>query len=99
MHTHLCMCIFVSREHEAQGKVCRKAACCSGPGNLLPPQLGGPSWLLMVPGQQPGPGAREGRVPSTAVGVDNRASEKNENLSPSEFPDLSGMKRFLVGSC
>lgn len=58
-----------------------------------------PSWLLMVPGQQPGTGAREGRAPSTAVGVDNRASEKNENLSPSEFPALSGMKRLSACGC
>lgn len=35
-------------------------------------------------------------MPRTAVGVVNRAGEKNENLSPSEFPALSGMKRLLV---
>lgn len=98
-HIHASVCVFVSREHETQRRCAEKAACCSGHGNLLPSQLGGPSWLLTAPGQEPGTGAREGKARRTTVGVDNRASEKNENLSPSEFPALSGMKRLSVCSC
>lgn len=98
-HIHV-VCVVVSRELRHKGRCAEKAGCCrSGHGNLLLSQLGGPSWLLMAPGQQPGTTAREGREPRAAVEVVNRTSEKNENLSPSEFPALSGMKRLLVCSC
>jgi hypothetical protein len=65
--------------------------------SFAPPWLVAPV-VIMTQGQptlqeeQPGAGARDSRVPGTSVEVDNGANEKNENLSSSDFPALSGMK-------
>lgn len=90
----MCICL-QGTEDTREGAQKEEPGC----GHHQPSQLGGPTGLLMTPGQQSGTRAREGRAPSTAVGVVNRASEKDENLSPSEFPAPSGMKRLLVCSC